>query len=287
MRTLTVIAAMLAAGLALAQDAPDRIVIPHGTHFENDVTCLDCHDGVEVSASAEEMFRPDMDTCGDCHEVDDDETCDMCHTNVDEAGDYPGLAYGAGKFPHAAHVERGMECAACHGDPALDQPLLPGKPDCRACHETADDYGDCRTCHTPAFELTPVSHDLTWVNAHGPMAREDQTSCAQCHTETSCQECHAGDNVRPRSHTLNYEWDHALDARTGATQCYTCHQDPDYCTSCHAASQILPRSHSQAGWLNGSDGGRHAIDGVFEMENCVACHSAGAEAPTCARCHGG
>ena len=278
---------LLLAFAASAQDGPDRIIIPHGTHFENDVSCLDCHEGVEASTSAGESFRPDMETCEGCHEVDDDETCTMCHTNPDEAGDYPGLHFGAAGFAHAPHVGADMDCAACHGDPAADSPALPGKPDCRGCHETADDYGDCRLCHAVGEELRPDTHDLAWINHHGIVAREDQDRCALCHTQTTCQECHVGDNVRPRSHRLNYAFDHALDARGNEMDCAVCHQDPDYCSSCHIAEHVLPLNHSQGNWVNGGDGGRHGLEGLFDIENCVACHSAGENSPTCAACHGG
>lgn len=287
MKTTLIITLLCLAGAAAAQDGPDTIIFPHGFHFENDAACLDCHDGVEASVTADDVFRPDMDACADCHEVDDDETCTMCHTQPDEAGDYEALIYGAALFSHAAHMGAGMECAACHGDPAADQPLLPGKADCRICHETAEDYGDCRLCHASGTELLPVSHDAAWSAHHGIVARDDQDRCAQCHTQTTCQECHAGDNVRPRSHPLNYAFSHAMDARSNSMECAVCHEDPRYCTACHLAERVLPTSHSQTGWVNGGDGGRHAQDGVFEIESCIACHDGGEASPACAACHGG
>lgn len=284
MKTIMICTGILLFATCVAAE-PDRIIIPHGIHFENDVDCATCHDGVETSAAAAESFRPDMDLCADCHEVEDDELCATCHTNADEAGDYTLRAYGAGNFSHAAHVDEDMACAACHGDPA-GQPVLPVKADCRVCHETSDDFAGCAMCHAPETELRPADHDPAWINMHGPFARDSQDRCALCHTETGCQECHAGDNVRPRSHDLNYAFEHALDARGNELECATCHQDPEYCSACHAANYVLPRNHSQAGWVSFPDGGRHAEDGLFEIENCIACHSAGAESPSCAQCHG-
>jgi hypothetical protein len=266
---------------------PDHILFPHDLHFENDVACADCHEGAATSTTAADPLLPDMEVCADCHETDDDETCGMCHLNVDEAGDYPHAVYGATLFGHSRHLDRGLKCQECHGDPAAAQPVVPGKRDCRVCHETGEDYADCRLCHLEKQDLIPISHGATWVNGHGLSAREDQSRCYQCHTETTCQECHAGDNVRPRSHKLNYAFEHALEARGNEMQCAVCHQDPNYCGNCHIAERVLPRDHSQTGWVSMSGGGRHATEAVFNLESCISCHSAGAAEPACARCHGG
>jgi hypothetical protein len=286
MRTLLLTAIVLMATGAAAQ-LPDSIVMPHRTHFENDVECTMCHEGVDASRAAAESFRPAMDVCAACHDTEDGDACVMCHTNVEEAGDYPVPAFAAGKFAHAAHVAAGIGCAACHGEPAAADPRIPGKPDCRSCHETADEYADCRVCHAESMELKPSSHDGGWDVRHGAVARDDQALCAGCHTQTTCQECHAGDNVRPRSHSLNFAFEHASKARGQELECAVCHTEPEFCSSCHAAQQVLPRSHSSVGWVRLPDGGQHAVDGAFEIEGCIACHSEGPGAPTCAACHGG
>ena len=266
---------------------PDQIIFPHDLHFQNDVECADCHKDAGTSSFVADRLLPDMDVCEDCHETDDDETCGMCHTNVDEAGDYPQAPFGAAHFGHVSHLDRGLACGQCHGNPAATRPVVPGKRNCRGCHETADDYADCYLCHAAEEQLRPVSHGATWVSGHGLSARENWSLCSQCHTQTTCQECHAGDNVRPRSHRLNYAFEHALEARSNEFQCATCHQDPAYCSNCHIAERVLPRDHSQAGWVSGSGGGLHAIEGVFNLESCISCHDAGVGEPGCARCHVG
>jgi hypothetical protein len=281
---LIIILAVFTAAGAVAQ--PDQIIFPHDLHFENDVECADCHDAASSTAAADRLL-PDMDVCADCHETDDDENCAMCHTNADEAGDYPHAAFGAALFGHAQHLDRGLNCKECHGEPAAAHPAMPSKGDCRVCHETGEDYTDCRMCHAEKQELLPITHGATWMSGHGLSAREDEARCYQCHTETTCSECHAGDNVRPRSHQLNYAFDHALDARGNQMQCAVCHLDPTYCSSCHIAERVLPTNHSQTGWVSSTGGGRHATEAVFNMESCISCHAEGASDPSCARCHGG
>ncbi len=208
-----------------------------------------CHEGVADSRSAADTFRPDMDVCANCHDVEDDGTCNMCHTNVDEAGDYPVRAFGAAKFAHAPHVAAGLACGTCHGDPEGAARPIPGKPECRVCHATAADYADCRLCHADDNDLRPATHVTGWDVRHGADARLDQAACALCHTQSTCQECHAGDNVRPRTHPLNFAFDHAARARGNELECAVCHTEPEFCTACHAANRVLPASHSQVGWV--------------------------------------
>lgn len=287
MKTMLIILALVTASASALAEQPDRIIFPHDLHFENEVECAVCHAGAEASTQARDHLLPDMDVCADCHDIDAEDECSLCHTNVDLAGDYERPVYGADRFAHAPHITAELACAACHGAPEASRPALPGKPDCRVCHTTADNLNDCGLCHGPDFRLRPVDHGPSWQNSHGLQARLDQTACYQCHTESTCQECHAGDNVRPRSHRLNYAFDHALDARGNELLCATCHQEPTYCSSCHIAERVLPRDHFQSGWVSSSGGGRHATEGLFDLESCIACHDDGSAEPSCARCHGG
>ena len=144
---------------AEAAEVADTIIIPHSLHFEAEVECATCHEGVAESSGTGDTIFPEMDVCGDCHDIDDDENCAMCHTNLDNAGEYHRGTFGASRFSHALHADGGLDCSTCHGDPASAQPVLPGKPDCRHCHETADNYADCGLCHSSDFSLRPTDHD--------------------------------------------------------------------------------------------------------------------------------
>ncbi len=287
MRKLLVLATVFAAASAgLAAAEPDRIIVPHATHADAGVACVDCHAAAAESRRADDRLLPDMDVCADCHDVADDAGCAMCHTNVDEAGATPRPAYPAPKFSHASHAARGLACDACHGEPDAE-PQLPAKRDCRACHVTADGGADCRLCHDDGLELRPDTHGALWAGRHGAAARADEATCALCHTQGDCQQCHVGDDLRPRVHPLDIEFGHAVRAHGREQECATCHGEPEFCSSCHLERNVLPDSHSRAGWVRLPDGGRHAVDGVFELESCIACHDDGRGAPTCAACHGG
>lgn len=267
---------------------PDRLKAMHAIHGQNEVDCSTCHAGVETSQAGTDNLLPTMEACGTCHDVADTEKCGQCHTNVEAPAAAVRRVSVAQRFPHQTHVDAGVACADCHGDATHGEPTAPQKAMCRTCHETASDYGDCQVCHAAGEEMTPVSHVPGWVSMHGASARLDQATCETCHTQKDCQDCHAGDNVRPRTHGLNFAFDHALEARSSELECASCHEDRNFCTSCHASERVLPQNHSASDWVLGValGGGRHAVEGRFDLESCVACHDGGVSAPVCANCHG-
>jgi len=281
---LAIAFSILAVGLSQGEKQ-DELKPFHAIHAENDFACADCHSDAETSMSGTDALSPGKAFCADCHDVEDESECATCHTNAATA--MTRSPHGvAQNFPHAVHIENGLDCTDCHGTDEMGEPQMPEKAQCRDCHATATAMDDCLVCHATGEELLPISHTPKWENIHGEFARWDDVSCMNCHTQTDCQDCHSGDNVRPRSHRLNFEFDHALEARGNEMECQTCHLEPQFCSSCHAAEQVLPQNHSRGDWIMSGSGGSHAEEARFDLENCVACHDAGAEAPICATCHG-
>jgi hypothetical protein len=276
---------IMLAGALVHGAKPDRIRAAHSTHALNSVPCETCHAAATSHAGSDNLL-PSMDACSSCHDVSDAQQCATCHTNPDEPGPAERRTTVAQKFPHATHLAAGTDCATCHGRTDAAEPELPAKALCRTCHATASGQSDCVLCHAESESLRPTSHTTGWGEVHPSAARLDQASCSDCHTEQDCQDCHAGDNVRPRVHPLNYAFNHALDARGGEITCAGCHEDPQYCQACHLAERIMPRNHSRADWVLAQSGGRHAEEGVLDIESCVACHDEGRAAPICAKCHG-
>jgi hypothetical protein len=266
---------------------PDSIRQVHAIHAENDLECADCHQEATTSMSGLDLLLPSMDTCSNCHDVDDDSECGVCHTNTDDPQSYPERPELVQNFSHAAHAGADMACADCHGNDAGKEPHMAAKATCRGCHSTAADFVDCGQCHAASEPRVPLDHSAEWVSTHGLEAGWDETSCMNCHAQVDCQDCHSGDNVRPRTHGVDFAFDHALVAKSNEFDCASCHADPQFCSDCHASQQILPREHSRGDWIAGTDGGRHAMEGRLNLESCVACHDEGATAPICANCHGG
>jgi len=55
------------------------------------------------------------------------------------------------QFDHATHIRRGVECAACHGDVARMERLVPARSldmdFCVDCHRRENATRDCMACH--------------------------------------------------------------------------------------------------------------------------------------------
>jgi len=290
MKTKLFTALLLVLGIAAANAndySKSGIEFDHVLHAEDaGMDCESCHEAAWTSSAGTDLLLPEKDTCADCHDVDDDENCGLCHIDVDDPWGYAEVEPKVDLFSHVAHVEAGQECSACHGE--VDALVAaPAKSECRSCHVTAADYQDCSVCHSEGAEFVPSSHGAGWHLWHGVEAGHDQQDCSNCHAQVDCQDCHAGDNVAPRTHELNYAFEHSLDARASSIECSTCHMDAGFCADCHRVNNVLPRNHSRGDWLlPGGNGGAHGTEALLEIEGCISCHDQGSSDPLCAECHG-
>ena len=72
--------------IPLKSEQPDQIIFNHSFHLsEIELTCDDCHSGIESTEKISWSVFPDMDFCLACHDGDTAEDgCEKCHTNIDE-----------------------------------------------------------------------------------------------------------------------------------------------------------------------------------------------------------
>lgn len=267
----------------------------HVLHVEDvEVACEDCHAGVSESTTGLDDLLPDKNVCADCHEVDDEEECGTCHTNVDEAVYLESITTYSEKFSHERHLTQGLECQDCHAavlEPETSVGALPEMVACLDCHESKSVTQDCASCHMPADDLVPSTHTTIFLHTHGDLARADahdtigRMQCQTCHEQSFCQDCHEGDNLDRTTHPLNYEFTHALDARGAERNCASCHTSVSFCADCHAENQILPQNH-RPGWTNTLDGGMHRLEAQRDLNSCITCHQDDAD-QTCglSGCH--
>ena len=271
------------------------LIFDHVLHVdENEMACDDCHGGVESSVTGLDNLLPDMDVCADCHDVDDDDECATCHTNADDPEGSVYITKYSQKFSHEKHLVGGFECQACHAAVLVETPTeessLPTMLNCQDCHEMESASLECATCHMPDDVLKPASHVAGFLHTHSDMAQTDAHSdlnglqCQSCHDDDFCQDCHEGDNVDRFTHPLNYEFTHALDARSQEKACISCHTDQTFCVDCHNDNQVLPLNH-RPGWVNRVDGGLHRFEASSDLNNCIACHEDNAD-QICQPCHG-
>jgi hypothetical protein len=280
---------LLIAGTILASRFPGTtlfvaerdVIFSHALH--TDLECADCHLEIMESEQAQDRNLPAMEVCGNCHDIENEATCRLCHRNPEEPGasPHPNRAI---VFSHRSHLERETGCEVCHGDIAISEtPRAEHMPDmsgCLECHDGEKAGRDCGLCHGDYPTLADI-HPAEWRHQHGDQANFQMEWCRQCHQgANSCLECHRGDNLTGSIHNLNYRFNHGLDANSKRTDCSRCHDNRMFCNDCHERENLFPLLHSTVAWL--SDHGRPARR---DVENCASCHDS--DDPTCARsgCH--
>jgi len=211
------------------------------------------------------------------------------------------------RFPHATHVEEGLECLDCHEgvDQAviLGTPVYPAIDVCQECHEDADltEYGyatmpkvprpilrfshkmhlevedtECATCHG-SFSNAAADTDSIMVAGLGAPGHD---VCGACHAETDaaseCGQCHLElAALLPLDHERDYLHTHQFNARETAN-CVACHGQSDNCVQCHHGENIDFLSHNRI-WLY-----EHAQTSMKQFTECATCHDS---ETFCTPCH--
>lgn len=267
----------------------------HKKHVvENELECVTCHEAAESSKTGADNLIPSMETCGNCHDVEDDQQCKLCHSDPENPGNVPHVENYSQLFSHEKHLGAGLECETCHQKiktlETVEPYILPEMTDCVSCHRSKNVSAECNVCHKPNERLKPLTHGPNFLHEHGDLARtgtetavSGEKSCNLCHNVNYCQQCHEGDNLDRMTHPLNYEYTHSLDARGKERECTVCHTERSFCIDCHADNLVMPQNHT-GGWANRLDGGRHRIEAENDLENCMSCHEADAE-QVCQKCH--
>jgi hypothetical protein len=256
----------------------------HATHVvDAEMTCDACHENV---AELDERGRaiPSHENCEGCHDLEEEDTCAMCHVNPEDPQAVPlraGLYEG---FAHADHVrgEGDSACKSCHGEPAAE-PYIPIMSDCQRCHLSAGGPLDCGACHLGLSPL-PMDHGQgDWRRDHGLEAAAGTSDCASCHAQASCDACHQGVLLDGSPHDAAWLHEHWAEASFGQ-DCLVCHETRRTCTECHRA--LVPPPHTFGPeFANDWDGGSHADEAGAFPETCLSCHDLEGTDPTCARCH--
>lgn len=248
------------------QSNKEIIKFSHELHAE--VTdCASCHVKIEESATLEGDLLPDKETCAECHDVDDDENCQMCHYE----DVYEPLVKAEPEliFSHKYHLENypSNDCQECHEgitevDYAFEAPHV--NPDMETCYQCHNDRGpasnNCESCHISTVNLIPENHlQSAFLDKHKFMLKSED-NCEMCHNEQFCESCHvatvaldvtntASDFYTPfsphkyvdnekaqqitRVHDLNFRFTHGMEARGKTSDCATCHQTETFCGECH------------------------------------------------------
>ncbi|MGA9117163.1 MAG: cytochrome c3 family protein [Bacteroidota bacterium] len=267
-------------------DRPRLIKFSHRLHVQDGgAECGTCHGAAAASTSARDNLLSPKAACAACHDVENPEGCTACH----EEGVLEPLRPVETNliFPHASHVEAGMECGACHGGietaEATGTGHLPSMETCAACHNDREQSNACELCHTDFTTLIPPDHKAAdFLRTHADASRIGglEAECSLCHTGGFCQECHLHPELKgfggrdlqgdggvrriPQDgpdrtalenvHSLDYRFTHGTDARARLSDCRACHSVREFCAACHAAGgnvteqMFRPPSHDAPGY---------------------------------------
>jgi hypothetical protein len=284
-------------GLLLSNSSEiNELKFSHKYHvLEEELDCETCHQSVNQSVTGNDNLLPSMETCQDCHDTEDDNNCNMCHSDIDNPRVVSRIETYNFKFNHQAHLNSGFDCQDCHEainqKNTVDPYLLPNMVFCMDCHESKSVSLECSSCHLPEESLIPLNHTLDFKHNHSDLASNENPlilkdkNCSICHQSSFCQECHEGDNLDRISHPLNYQFTHAMEAQGREMECSICHTERSFCIECHRDNNILPHNHTP-GWVNQikGDGGRHSFEAEIDLESCMGCHEQNAE-QICKKCH--
>lgn len=247
----------------------DKIIkFSHKQHAELS-DCQSCHSKAVESTSLKDDLFPEHPNCAQCHDVEDSETCNLCHYE----DNYEPLYQGKSEliFNHQFHItDQKLECQECHkGFTDVDysfQAIQPNPPmeQCYNCHNFSSEIAsnECSVCHTSTAALRPETHKQNdFITAHQFFAQNLDANCALCHDDASCEDCHIANSVLTETNTannfiapyaphnyveearkqklnlvhqdLNYRYNHGIDARNKRSECQTCHQAETFCVECH------------------------------------------------------
>ncbi len=287
--------------------------------------CADCHSAVSESMDMSGSLLPVKDDCAGCHDVEDEDNCEMCHYEDVYEALIPSTS--AILFNHKLHIgDQAMDCEKCHSGiwevnySFESSGVNPGMAVCFTCHNnTTVASNACEQCHISTVNLLPQDHMAVGFFKNHKFADED--NCIMCHEqETFCEDCHVAtigidetnmsndfyapysphnyvDGVKQqvitRVHDLNYRFTHGIDAKGKEHNCQSCHQAETFCAECHASADgdfamggIIPLSHTSPNFVTGlTPGSDHAILAKRDIERCASCHDVQGADPNCILCH--
>jgi hypothetical protein len=265
-------------------------------HCVTEDRCQDCH--VEVAEEKAEMtglhgMLPGTNRCQNCHVEHEGRDADIT-TLAFKRIDHASLANFSLDYHQADYSGEAMDCQSCHSQDDYRQASL----DCVSCHAENDhdqmaahieEHGiECLSCHdgktrlanfehnVQAFNLTGAHTEVECKECHvdpGLQYNEAPTACVNCHTEeqrpdshpqfgADCQRCHTTTAFAPArltQHTFSLQH-----VEGTATECQDCHKTTYAaadCTGCHTE--------------NGRVEAEHAVMGIVDVSNCIACHTTG------------
>jgi hypothetical protein len=199
--------------------------------------------------------------------------CSRCHDGGEIAKDErPAM-------PHALHIGRGIECADCHMADGTQDPKIPSREVCDACHGDPDKLSPGAKAYfakvTSADGLTSFPNRWKTRDVKQEHARHlgAGLQCAACHGETA-----DAPFAKPKPVTLMARCVACHEEKSKPVKCATCHREP--LEKAHA-NVVLHHAEEQRGCLDCHDkddrdhlrlanGTRISFEESFKL--CGQCH---------------
>ena len=171
-----------------AESNKGSLIFPHAAHVEQG-ECSECHEGVEKeNGTPQGKFLPQKSVCGNCHEEELKNRCDMCHQSAKT-----GIRFVQRDrritFSHAKHMAKGALCTTCHDAKRHGAAsLVQGHSSCNTAGCHAADYKAlaCNKCHLDLERYgrkptADLSHGAGFAKAVAP-SRVSQSAHARSAT---------------------------------------------------------------------------------------------------------
>ena len=93
---------------AIAGKGKSELIFSHKFHVvENELECSSCHAEAESSMKGTDNLMPTMEWCGNCHDVESADDCNICHSDMDNPRNVPRVEDLWPDFSHQMHLEAG------------------------------------------------------------------------------------------------------------------------------------------------------------------------------------
>ncbi len=264
---------------------PVGIIFSHSLHIEDvGLECSKCHNKALSSMDGLERLLPEMYLCGECHNIEDETGCNMCHIDPYNVVKSPAAGINYKAFSHKVHLEKQV-CRDCHPvESGVSQTgrSYPDMKGCVDCHQVKHYELSCQACHIKFIPPKPSSHQFDWAKLHGEQAEQEMDDCAMCHksrAKDDCAKCHQG-AMFGSPHPQKFNHSQAYLRAGGFADCQTCHEPESFCVACHTQKMVMPASHSRPGWAVRT-GGTHIHQAEIDFDYCIICHSVPVKKSSC------
>jgi len=301
--------------------------------------CLTCHTDLSQDPKNFHTLMVAQGQLAGCHTCHTEHRGAAAALTKDNIGNFPHNQLGFALLAHQKMADGSpFRCSGCHPttyvrfDPDVCaschkqiQPQFMNShtaafgPDCRACHDGLDSYGQAFDHQRAAFPLAGKHAALTCEKCHAPVGasatltladlKGAPQTCAACHAKDDahkgqygqeCGACHTPADWKPAT------FDHAKSAfplvgKHQTVPCQGCHANsvfkgtPQTCAGCHADpvfhrglfGAACANCHTTTAWTPAKFNLAHTFPIQHERggNTCRTCHPASLSQYTCNQCH--